>query len=427
MMIMSMDCARVACCQGGHNRGMAGRLEDRLRDPLVWTDVLQLVKMVAAAVIAWLLAVEVFSLPQSFLAPWAALLTVHATVYSSWRAAFSKLPAPWRCLARLRGRARAWASAGPLWRWCCWRHVRWARCVRCERSRPPLPPPRSWCCSWAIATTVRCCWRGWPTRSSGSRSVSSSTSRSGRRCATVVRAPHRRPRRPPWSAASRHGRRAPKRRRSRARRLGGAHPRAGSQHRRRLGRRSTGAREWTAQPPSPGRAAHPGHTRPRRGAGRARAGGRGHAQHGANDRPGRRRRRLGATLPRRLGRHPRPRRGRGARCHVDDVHRVREDLESLARRPPDTNGDRARRPVQGALVVNLRNILEAMAPVAAAQPVRVRSRHDLRESPGDKQESTSPCAAEYHGRARRVSSSRICVSGVTRRAVRAGGSLRSAS
>jgi uncharacterized membrane protein YccC len=43
--------------------------------------VLQIVKTVAAAVIAWVLAVEVLSLPQSFLAPWAALLTVHATVY----------------------------------------------------------------------------------------------------------------------------------------------------------------------------------------------------------------------------------------------------------------------------------------------------------------------------------------------------------
>jgi uncharacterized membrane protein YccC len=43
--------------------------------------VLQIVKTVAAAVLAWVLAVEVLSLPQSFLAPWAALLTVHATVY----------------------------------------------------------------------------------------------------------------------------------------------------------------------------------------------------------------------------------------------------------------------------------------------------------------------------------------------------------
>lgn len=53
----------------------------RLRDPLLWTDALQIAKTAAAAVIAWVLAVEVLSLPQSFLAPWAALLTVHATVY----------------------------------------------------------------------------------------------------------------------------------------------------------------------------------------------------------------------------------------------------------------------------------------------------------------------------------------------------------
>ena len=53
----------------------------RLRDPLLWTGALQIVKTVAAAVLAWVIAVEVLSLPQSFLAPWAALLTVHATVY----------------------------------------------------------------------------------------------------------------------------------------------------------------------------------------------------------------------------------------------------------------------------------------------------------------------------------------------------------
>ncbi|HEX5616897.1 MAG TPA: aromatic acid exporter family protein [Solirubrobacteraceae bacterium] len=58
-----------------------GSLAARLRDPLVWTDTLQLVKTAAAAVIAWVLAKEVFGLPQPFLAPWAALLTVHATVY----------------------------------------------------------------------------------------------------------------------------------------------------------------------------------------------------------------------------------------------------------------------------------------------------------------------------------------------------------
>ena len=56
-------------------------LAARLRDPLLWTDTLQIVKTAAAAVIAWVLAKEVFGLPQPFLAPWAALLTIHATVY----------------------------------------------------------------------------------------------------------------------------------------------------------------------------------------------------------------------------------------------------------------------------------------------------------------------------------------------------------
>ena len=56
----------------------------RLRDPLLWTGVLQLLKTVAAAVLAWVIAVDVLALPQSFLAPWAALLTLHATVYRTF-------------------------------------------------------------------------------------------------------------------------------------------------------------------------------------------------------------------------------------------------------------------------------------------------------------------------------------------------------
>jgi uncharacterized membrane protein YgaE (UPF0421/DUF939 family) len=53
----------------------------RIRDPLLWTDVLQIGKTVLAAVLAWVIAVDLLSLEQSFLAPWAALLTMHATVY----------------------------------------------------------------------------------------------------------------------------------------------------------------------------------------------------------------------------------------------------------------------------------------------------------------------------------------------------------
>jgi uncharacterized membrane protein YgaE (UPF0421/DUF939 family) len=59
-------------------------LADRLRDPVVWTGVSQLVKTVAAAVLAWVLAGHIFGIAQSFLAPWAALLTVNATVYRTF-------------------------------------------------------------------------------------------------------------------------------------------------------------------------------------------------------------------------------------------------------------------------------------------------------------------------------------------------------
>jgi hypothetical protein len=65
--------------------GMFVSLRDRLRDPVVWTGVSQLLKTVLATVIAWVLAAQVFSLEQAYLAPWAALLTVHATVFGSLR------------------------------------------------------------------------------------------------------------------------------------------------------------------------------------------------------------------------------------------------------------------------------------------------------------------------------------------------------
>jgi uncharacterized membrane protein YgaE (UPF0421/DUF939 family) len=60
------------------------QVRENLRDPVRWTEVLQLVKTVVAAVLAWVLASQVFALPQAFLAPWAALLVVHATVYRTF-------------------------------------------------------------------------------------------------------------------------------------------------------------------------------------------------------------------------------------------------------------------------------------------------------------------------------------------------------
>lgn len=60
------------------------RVDDRLGDPIWWNDVLQLVKTVLAAVAAWVIAASLLELPQPFLAPWAALLVVHATVYRTF-------------------------------------------------------------------------------------------------------------------------------------------------------------------------------------------------------------------------------------------------------------------------------------------------------------------------------------------------------
>ena len=60
------------------------RVDDRIGDPIWWNDVLQLSKTVLAAVAAWVIAASVLDLAQPFLAPWAALLVVHASVYRTF-------------------------------------------------------------------------------------------------------------------------------------------------------------------------------------------------------------------------------------------------------------------------------------------------------------------------------------------------------
>ncbi len=60
------------------------RKRDRWRDPVFWSDGTQLVKTVLAGVLAWVIVGEVLGLSQSFLAPWAALLVVHSTVYRTF-------------------------------------------------------------------------------------------------------------------------------------------------------------------------------------------------------------------------------------------------------------------------------------------------------------------------------------------------------
>ena len=84
-------------------RTLPARVRALVRDPVRWTEWLQLVKTVVAAVIAWLLAAHVFGLPQAFLAPWAALLVVHANQvwsYPALGAAAARLGVPRVCHLR---------------------------------------------------------------------------------------------------------------------------------------------------------------------------------------------------------------------------------------------------------------------------------------------------------------------------------------
>ena len=59
------------------------RLRELTRRPEFVTDLFQILKSVVAATAAWWLSVKVLESPIPFLAPWTALLTVHATVHRS--------------------------------------------------------------------------------------------------------------------------------------------------------------------------------------------------------------------------------------------------------------------------------------------------------------------------------------------------------
>ncbi|MGC5628814.1 FUSC family protein [Georgenia sp. Z1344] len=74
--------------RGGRTRGRPGegsgsRLRELLARPELTTELLQILKGVVAATGAWWLSVAVLDSELPFLAPWTALLTVHATVYRS--------------------------------------------------------------------------------------------------------------------------------------------------------------------------------------------------------------------------------------------------------------------------------------------------------------------------------------------------------
>ena len=68
-------------------------MPERLRDPVFWTNTLQIAKTALAAALAWVLAHTLFDIAQPFLAPWAALLTVHATVFGTLRSGVQQVAA----------------------------------------------------------------------------------------------------------------------------------------------------------------------------------------------------------------------------------------------------------------------------------------------------------------------------------------------
>ena len=60
------------------------RLRQLVSEPEALTDLLQIIKVVVAATAAWAVSIYVLGSQMPFLAPWTALLTVHATVYRSF-------------------------------------------------------------------------------------------------------------------------------------------------------------------------------------------------------------------------------------------------------------------------------------------------------------------------------------------------------
>jgi uncharacterized membrane protein YccC len=71
-----MDASREGQRDAWWTRGVAA-----LRDPAGFVDLIQVLKTALAAGLAWWVATGVLHLEQPFLAPWAAVLVVHSTVY----------------------------------------------------------------------------------------------------------------------------------------------------------------------------------------------------------------------------------------------------------------------------------------------------------------------------------------------------------
>lgn len=67
----------------GPASGVLSRARERIAGPEFATDLMQIVKTVIAGTLAWWLSKDLLDSSLPFLAPWTAILTVHATVYRS--------------------------------------------------------------------------------------------------------------------------------------------------------------------------------------------------------------------------------------------------------------------------------------------------------------------------------------------------------
>src|SRR5690625_8050144 len=72
------------------SQSLRRRVGEAMRRPEFIDDLLQILKCVVAATAAWWFAVTVLESELPFLAPWTALLAVHATVYRSLSAGRSE-------------------------------------------------------------------------------------------------------------------------------------------------------------------------------------------------------------------------------------------------------------------------------------------------------------------------------------------------
>jgi hypothetical protein len=68
----------------GRRTSWRARAISRGLDPVLVVELLQNAKAALAGVVAWVVAIDVLGLEQPFLAPWAAVLVVHATVYRTF-------------------------------------------------------------------------------------------------------------------------------------------------------------------------------------------------------------------------------------------------------------------------------------------------------------------------------------------------------